>query len=305
MCTRRPLRLGPRLTRWERLAAALAAAIFGVIGGGGCSTTKLAVGSMVPILEESVAAGQSSADLELMEDGIPGNLVLLDGLIRTDPRPELLVMGARLYFSYAFAFVEDEDPERAAALYATGRDYGKRALARQKEIARAFDSGSPEALADAVEDLDQEDVPELVWTAAAWAGWANLNLEDPAAVADLPLVETLLTRAIELDEGYLYGISHLLLGTFHAARPPALGGDQERAQRHFARARELGQGNLLLVPVFEAKYYARAILDPALYDRLLDEALSAPLDRAPDIRLLNAVAQRKARDLQAAKDEYF
>jgi TRAP transporter T-component len=303
MCTRRSLGPGPRPTRWETLAAA---AICAAIGAGtGCSTTKLAVGSMVPILEESVAAGQSSADLELMEAGIPGNLVLLDGLIRTDPRPELLVMGARLYFSYAFAFVEDEDPDRGAALYATGRDYGKRALARRKEIARAFESGSPEALAAATKDLDQEDVPELVWTAAAWAGWANLNLEDPAAVADLPLVETLLARAIELDEGYLYGIPHLLLGTFHAARPPALGGDQERAQRHFARARELGQGNLLLVPVFEAKYYARAILDPALYDRLLDEALSAPLDRAPDIRLLNAVAQRKARDLQAAKDEYF
>ena len=295
-----------RSPRWKTHRIAVAAAILGAIGGGaGCSTTKLAVGSMVPILEESMAAGQSSSDLQLVEDGIPGNLVLLDGLIRTDPRPELLTIGARLYFSYAFAFVEDTDPERAAGLYAIGRDYGKRALARRKEIAQAFESGSSEALAEATDDLDEEDVPELVWTAAAWAGWANLNLEDPAAVADLPLVETLLTRAIELDEGYLYGIPHLLLGTFHAARPPALGGDQERAQRHFARARELGQGNLLLVPVFEAKYYARAILDPALYDRLLDEALTASLDRAPDIRLLNAVAQRKARDLQAAKDDYF
>jgi hypothetical protein len=305
MCTRRNPRPGRRRPpRWETLTAA--AALFGAVAGSsGCSTTKLAVGSMVPILEESMAAGQSSSDLQLVEDGIPGNLVLLDGLIRTDPRPELLTMGARLYFSYAFAFVEDTDPERASGLYAIGRDYGKRALARRKEFARAFEQGSAEVVAEAAEDLDQDDVPELVWTAAAWAGWANLNLEDPAAVADLPLVEALLMRAIELDEGYLYGIPHLLLGTFHAARPPALGGDQERAQRHFTRARELGQGNLLLVPVFEAKYYARAILDPALYDRLLDEALSAPLDRAPDIRLLNAVAQRKARDLQAAKDEYF
>jgi hypothetical protein len=37
----------------------------------------------------------------------------------------------------------------------------------------------------------------------------------------------------------------------------------------------------------------------------LDEALSASLDRAPDIRLLNTVAQRKARDLQPMKDEWF
>ncbi|HWN80969.1 MAG TPA: TRAP transporter TatT component family protein, partial [Candidatus Udaeobacter sp.] len=149
------------------------------------------------------------------------------------------------------------------------------------------------------------DAPEVLWTAAAWAGWANLSLDQPAAVADLPLIEVLLDRAVELDEGYQYGMPHLLLGAFHAARPPLLGGNPERAERHFTRARELGQGNLLLVPVFEAKYYARAILDPELFDRLLAEALSAPLDRAPDIRLLNTVAQRKARDLQPMRDEWF
>ena len=60
-----------------------------------------------------------------------------------------------------------------------------------------------------------------------------------------------------------------------------------------------------MVPVFEAKYYARAILDPDLFDRLIAETLSAPLDQAPDIRLLNTVAQRKARDLAAIKDDLF
>jgi len=272
---------------------------------GGCSTTKLAVGSMVPILEESVAAARSSSDLELVKDGTPGNLVLIDGLIRTDPKPELLVLGAELYFSYAFAFVEDENPARAAGLYVIGRDYGRRALSRRKDLKAALDKSDVAALKAALAKLDRDDAPEVLWTAAAWAGWANLSLDQPAAVADLPLIEVLLDRAVELDEGYQYGMPHLLLGAFHAARPPLLGGNPERAERHFTRARELGQGNLLLVPVFEAKYYARAILDPELFDRLLAEALSAPLDRAPDIRLLNTVAQRKARDLQPMRDEWF
>jgi hypothetical protein len=260
---------------------------------------------MVPILNESVAAGQSSADLELVEAGIPANLVLLDGLIRTDPRPDLLVLGARLYFSYAFAFVEDKNPERAAALYAIGRDYGKRALGRHGDLERALQGGQHAELQKELAKLDEDDAPELLWTAASWAGWASLSLDQPEAVADLSTVEALLTRATELDESYIYGLPHLLLGAFHAARPPLLGGDPERAHLHFARAKEVGEGKLLLVPVFEARYYARALLDVELFERLLNEALAAPVDAVPDVRLLNAVAQEKARALLAAKDELF
>jgi len=260
---------------------------------------------MVPILEESVAAGQSSADLEFMRAGMPANLVLLDGLIRTDPRPDLLVLAARLYFSYAFAFVEDEDPKRAAAIYAIGRDYGRRALGRHRALGRAFASGRHSELPQALARLDVDDAPELMWTAAAWAGWASLSLDQPEAVADLSIVEALLERAVELDESYLYGLPHLLLGAFHAARPPLLGGDPERAHRHFARATEVGEGKLLLVPVFEARYYARALLDVELFEKLLNGALAAPVDAVPDIRLLNAVAHEKARALLAAKDDLF
>jgi len=287
-----------------RLALALVLAAT-ALAAAGCSTTKLAVGSMVPILEESVAAGLSATDLALVRDGMPANLVLLDGLVRSDPRPELLTLGAELYFSYAFAFVEDEDPERAAGLYAVGRDYGRRALADDKKLAAALESGRPEELAPALARLDQEDVPALVWAAAAWAGWANLSLDQPAAVADLPSIQLLLERADELDPGYMYGVPPLLLGSFHAARPPLLGGDPERARRYFVRATEVGEGKLLLAPVFEARYYARSVLDEELFARRLNAVLATPVDIAPDIRLLNAVAQRKARDLLARQDEFF
>jgi len=289
-----------------RFALALVAALAATaLATAGCSTTKLAVGTMVPILEESVAAGMSSTDLALVRDGMPANLVLLDGLVRTDPRPELLALGAELYFSYAFAFIEDEDPERAAGLYAIGRDYGRRALAADKKLGAALASGRPEELKPALARLDREDAPALVWAAASWAGWANLSLDEPEAVADLPAIQLLLERADELDPGYMYGVPPLLLGSFHAARPPILGGDPARARGYFARATEVGEGKLLLAPVFEARYYARSVLDEELFAIRLNAVLSTPVDIAPDIRLLNAVAQRKARDLLARQDEYF
>lgn len=286
-------------------AVLAAAATLSLTSISGCSMSKLAVRSMEPILEESVAAGQSTADLEFVADGMPANLVLLDGLIRTEPRTDLLVLGARLYFSYAFAFVEDEDPARAAALYARGRDYGRRALSRSGKLERALAGGRPAEVRAALARLDRDRAPALLWTAAAWAGWANLSLEEPEAVADLPVIETLLDRVVELDERFLYGIPHVLLGIFHGARPPLLGGDPERAHRHFARAAEVGEGKLLLGPVFEARYVAQPKLDGELFDRMLGEVLATPVDVAPDIQLLNAVAHRKARDLMAARDELF
>jgi hypothetical protein len=292
------------MTRTQ-LATRSAFTVLVLVLASGCSTTKLAVRSMEPILEESVAVGQSYADIELVEDGMPANLVLLDGLIRTDPRPKLLVLGARLYFSYAFAFVEDEDPDRAASLYARARDYGRERLGRDGSLKRALASGRAADVREALADLDEDDAPALLWTAAAWAGWANLSLEDPEAVADLPVIEALLDRAVALDERFLFGMPHLLLGAFHAARPPLLGGDAERAHEHFARAAAVGEGKLLLVPVYEARYVAHAQLDRDLFDRLLAGALKASLDAAPEIRLLNAVAQRKARALQAVGDDLF
>ena len=132
-----------------------------------------------------------------------------------------------------------------------------------------------------------------------------MSLDEPEAVADLPVIETLLDRSVELDEDFFYGIPHLLLGAFHAARPPLLGGDIEKARRHFARAGEVGEGKLLLVPVFEARYVARAELDAERFEQLLNGVLAASVDVAPEIRLLNAVAQRKARDLLSEKDEWF
>jgi hypothetical protein len=289
----------------DPIRRAALALVLAALAASGCSTTKLAVGSMVPILEESVAAGLSSADLELIADGMPANLVLLDGLVRTDPRRDLLVLGAELYFSYAFAFVEDENPERAASLYAVGRDYGRRALAADGKLQAALASGRSEDLSRALARLGRDQVPALVWTAAAWAGWANLSLDEPEAVADLAAIQLLLERADALEPGFMYGVPPLLLGAFHAARPPILGGDPELARRYFARSTEVGAGKLLLAPVFEARYYARSVLDEELFVSRLNAVIAAPVDIASDIRLLNAVAKRKARDLLARQDEFF
>ena len=95
--------------------SAIAAASFGA----GCSPSSLAISSvMVPVLDNSRDAALASDDVELFRDAAPANLFLLEGLIGTEPNNvDLRVNAGILYFSYAFAFLEDINPGRASGLY--------------------------------------------------------------------------------------------------------------------------------------------------------------------------------------------
>ena len=106
------------------------------------------------------------------------------------------------------------------------------------------------------------------------------------------LLQAMLTRLLELDEGYFYGLPHLLQAVHYASFAVALGGDPAQAQHHFMRAYALSQGRLLLVPLLEAQYYAVQVQDRALFTERLQHILEAPETLFPEQALLNAVARR-------------
>ena len=110
---------------------------------------------------------------------------------------------------------------------------------------------------------------------------------------------------LERDESYYYASPHVFLGTYRAAVPPMLGGEPERAREHFDRALALTGRRALMVQVQMARYYARQIFDRELYDSLLEEVLSSPIDAIPELTLQNSAAQRLAQTLLLEADEYF
>jgi hypothetical protein len=57
--------------------------------------------------------------------------------------------------------------------------------------------------------------------------------------------------------------------------------------------------------VMYAKTYCTQTLNEELFDQLLAKVDAMPLDDAPEIRLPNAVAKKKARLLLASRDELF
>jgi len=108
----------------------------------------------------------------------------------------------------------------------------------------------------------------------------------------------------ELDEGYDYGGPQLYLGVFETLLPPSMGGRPEVGRSHFEKAIALSQGRFLMSKVMFAEQYARLLFNRELHDRLLEEVLAAD-PNVPGLTLINAVAQRRARELLDSADEYF
>jgi hypothetical protein len=125
------------------------------------------------------------------------------------------------------------------------------------------------------------------------------------ALADLPRVIHLMRWVLDTDEDFRNGNPHVFLGVYHAALPPALGGDPEQALFHFERALAITADHDLMVRVQMARFYARQIFDRELYVRLLEQVIASPLDTVPELTLQNAIARRLAHRLLADVDVYF
>ena len=265
---------------------------------------KLTVGATATLLEEIGRASNKQTDLRIIREGMPAYLLLIDGMVEAVPENEqLLISAAQAYSSFASLFVEDQDKEYAKLLFGKGKHYALRALERRgfkDPIQRPFD-GFKEGL----NLLGKKDIPYLFWSATCWANWISLNLDSMEAMAELPRVELMMKRVLEIDEGFYFGGPHLFMGIWFASRPKGFGGDFKKSQAHFLKALELGQGKFLMAYVYYANYYARQILDKDLFISTLETVLKAPIDVSPELTLVNTVAKKKAQQLMNRIEEYF
>jgi hypothetical protein len=125
------------------------------------------------------------------------------------------------------------------------------------------------------------------------------------ALAELPRVEAMMRRSLEIDEGFYYGGPHLFMGIWYASRPGIAGGDLEKAKGHFLRAIDLGHGEFLMASVYFAEYYARKTQDKDLFVSTLRKVVEAPANVPPDLTLVNTVARKRAQGLLDRVDQYF
>jgi len=265
---------------------------------------KLTVGATATLLEEVARASNRQSDLRILREGMPAYLMLIDGMVQAMPENEqLLIAAAQSYSSFASLFVEDQDKEYANLLYGRGKQYALKSLEMRgfkEPLQRPFDE-----FKEGLNHLGKKDVPYIFWTATCWANWIRLNLDSMEALSELPRVETMMKRALELDEGFYYGGPHLFMGIWYASRPKIAGGDLKKAQGHFLKALDLGQGKFLMAYVYYANHYARKMMDKDLFTSTLQKVLETPAETSPDLVLLNTVAKKQARELLSHVGEYF
>jgi predicted anti-sigma-YlaC factor YlaD len=260
----------------------------------------------------------SDDDPDLVADAIPFGLKMYESLLAESPKHTgLLLAAAQGFTEYSYAFVDsriDEVKEdnlsranalrvRARKLYLRAYQYGMRGLeVRHAGFTAALDDDAAKALAR----TDKRDVPLLYWTAAARGLAISLSKDRPELIAELPLVEMMVRRVAELNEGFENGAVPEFLITFEAARTDITSAEQQQLmQSHFERALVLSNGKRAGTYVSYAENACLPAQNAAEFKSMLGKALAIDPDADPEHRLATLVAQRRARWLLDHIDELF
>lgn len=282
----------------------------------GCATSLIA-----SAVAESGTTYAAEDDVELVRAAAPFGLKTMEGLLEEEPEHEKLLTALVSNFtSYTYGFVHTEAEEadwagrldvaragreRARKLFLRARDYGLRGLeVRHEGLEQVLRSGRglPKALAELD---DEDDVPLLYWTAAAWTLAISNGKSDMGLVAELPVPIAMMERALALDEAFGEGSIHEFFVTYDATRTAAEGGGPERARQHLDRALALSMNKKLGPLVSWAEGVLVQRQDRAEFERVLKDVIAADPGAEPKYRLVNVFAQRRARALLAYADDLF
>lgn len=242
-------------------------------------------------------------DPELVKDAVPAYMLMVESLLKSDPdNVDLLIASSSLYSAYGSVFVNDLSRQKRLSTRAF--NYGKQAICEYDDEYCGIGSLRVEALKKALKDMDGDDVNVLFALGSAWAGWIKSHSSDFNAVADVPKIEIIMRRVVELDETYQNGSAHLYLGVLATLIPPTLGGKPEIGRMHFEKAMQLSENKNLMVQVTFAQQYARLLFDRELHDRLLQQVMQADA-KAEGLTLTNWLAKAQAQQLLDSADDYF
>ena len=283
----------------------------------GCSVKRMAVNKLGDALAAGGNTFASDDDPELIKQAVPFSLKLMESLLAESPNHKGLLLATSSGFTqYGYAFVQQDADEiesedfakaeamrnRARRLYLRARDYGLRGLeAAQPGFTNALRSDAKQAVAR----LKKRHVAQLYWTAAAWGAAISLSKDDPAAIAEIPQMEALIDRALQLDESWGDGAIHGFLINYEMSRQGVSGNPADRARRHFERAVELAHGQQAGPFVSYAEAVCEEQQDATQFEALLHRALAINPDEHPEMRLVNLIMQRRARWLLSKEEDLF
>ena len=312
-------------SRPSRTVSTLGLALALVLAGlstSGCSLVINKIGN-------SLAGGNSvfatDDDPDLVWEAVPFGLKTMESLLGQAPRNKNLLLAACSGFTqYGYGHLQaDADyleatnfdqaailRDRAKKMYVRALDYGLRGLEVDFPGFRQQLRKDPKA---AAAKLQKKHVPMMYWTGLAWGAAISIAKNDAELSADQNQAEALMRRALELDETYELGSIHDFFIAYEAGRA-GLGGSYEESKKHYERARQLSRGIRVspLVSFAESYYLPQqgvkgfdVTKGKKEFQALLEEALAIDVNKAPEWRVANLVAQKRAKWLLGRMDELF
>jgi hypothetical protein len=249
------------------------------------------------------AAVLNQNDPQLVRDGIPTLLLTMDSLIEGSPDdPKLLMAGATLYATYGAVFAEDD--VRASRLTTRARRYALHAMCESYAPSCGWSDSNYDEFVSTLSGIGPKDSEVLYTYGFASLAFLRAHSSDWDSLAELPEIEALFEHYLDISGDEVNSSVYTYLGIMLTLRPPALGGEPERAREFFEKAIAESGGNDLSAKVEFAKGYAKLLYERDLHDRLLNEVLQADPNQDGFV-LSNVIAQEEAAALLAEADDYF
>jgi hypothetical protein len=261
-------------------------------------TSTLTTALVGPALENM----QQQSDVELVCEGTPPYLLMIDSIIASDPQdPDLLILGAKAYSGYIGAMQEcGLSKDRIAAMADKAHLYGIELLS---PIVPISPTNTLDELDEKLQHISKGYTARLFWGAFAWISWIERQAGAPAAMADIGKIEKILIKIIELDETFLSGAAHFLLGAYYGSKPKMFGGKPELSKFHFDKSLKISGRKMLIFQTTYAQTLARLTMDKELHDSLLLEVINFVPESSPENMLANQIAIKRAKRL--IQENYF
>jgi hypothetical protein len=242
-------------------------------------------------------------DPELVRDGMPSYIILMDSFVQGSPdNPAILSAAANLYASYGAVFVDDEI--RATRLTSRARDYALQAMCNTYADSCDWRELNYDDFVATLDGLTGQHAETVYIYSFATLAYLRAHSSDWNSLAELPQAEALVKRYLEISGEATNASAHTYLGVILTLRPPALGGKPEEARTHFEKAIALSGGKDLGAKIEFAKGYAKLMYDQELHDKLVNDVLDAD-PRAERLTLTNVLAQEEALRLRIEASDYF
>jgi hypothetical protein len=242
-------------------------------------------------------------DPETAKAALPTFMVLIDGFIMDNPEnPDILASGATLYASYGAIFADDET--RASRLTTRARGYALRAMCEEYRPACDWPDANYDEFVASLDGIGPK-LSEFLYTYGfASVVFLRAHSSDWNSLAELPQIEALFNHYLNISGDTVNSAVYTYMGALLTLRPPALGGEPEKAREYFEKAIALTDGKDLSAKVEYARGYAKLLYERELHDQLLNEVMAA--DPYQDgYTLSNVLAKEQAAVLLAEADDYF